>query len=90
MRTFKHTIISTLLGTFLLGTSNLMWAEGVSLLGIPQACQDVRATYKDDKQAINQSCLDVAAARDQALADCEVPHLKMVLITTLQRLLSLY
>jgi hypothetical protein len=73
MRTFPSKIISTLLGTVLLSTSSLMWADETidEAFGvIPEACQDVRANYKDDKKAINQSCFEKRDARDQALADC--------------------
>lgn len=76
MHTFQRTIISTLLGTILLGTSNWMWAEEPDQVNgvIPQACQDVRATYKDDKKAINQSCLGERSALTQAQQYCSENH----------------
>jgi hypothetical protein len=53
-----------------------MWAQEPDQLSgaIPQACQDVRATYKDDKQAINQSCFGERDARDQAQQYCSENH----------------
>lgn len=50
MRTFQNKIISTLLGTVLVSTSNWLWAEEPDQLSgiIPQDCQAVRDTYKAD------------------------------------------
>jgi hypothetical protein len=72
MHPFQNQIISTLLGTLLISTSNWLWAEEPDQLSgvIPPACQAVRATYKAERQAINQSCLDELEVRTQAQQYC--------------------
>jgi hypothetical protein len=72
MYPFQNKILSTLLGAILLGTSNWVWAEEPDSLSgvIPQACQEVRATYKADRREIHQSCLEERDARTHAQQYC--------------------